>query len=73
MRASCCVLLLQVVHTSENLGDHLDFDRVNATAHLEYLGIAAAPGSTLLFTLTQVLQACCRHAIVFERPLRSLS
>lgn len=56
-RASCCVSLMQVVHTSENLGNHLDFDRVNATAHFEYLGIAGAPGSTSLFTLTQVLQA----------------
>lgn len=60
---------MQVIHTSENLGDHLNF-ALNATAHFDYLSIAAAPGSTSLFILTQALKTWSSHVCDLSMQLR---
>ena len=44
----------QVIQTSRNLGDHLNFSRDNVTAHYDYRGAGPAPGGTSFFILTQV-------------------
>ena len=61
---------MQVVHTSKNLGDHRNFANVNATAHFDYLSIAAAPGSTSLITLTQAPKTWSSHVCDLSMQLR---
>ena len=55
---------LQVIHTSDSAAAGNDFNKVNSTAHNQYLATATAPGGKNLYAITQVSAVTVRVATI---------